>query len=83
MFYVLDSASVTDLNFNTDDSGSNFLIPEHTIKQYNKSECCISHLRIFKKSVLCIINIDTRMILLRLNFRWFDKGCVYEALKRR
>lgn len=37
MFYVLDSASVTDLNFNTDDSGSNFLIPEHTIKQYNKN----------------------------------------------
>lgn len=37
MFYVLDSASVTDLNFNTDDSGSNFLIPEHTIKHYNKN----------------------------------------------
>lgn len=82
MFYVLDSASVTDLNFNTDDSGSNFLIPEHTIKHYNKSECCISHLRVLK-SVICITNIDTRMILLRLNFRWFDKGCVYEALKRR
>lgn len=37
MFYVLDAASVTDLNFNTDDSGSNFLIPEHTIKRYNKN----------------------------------------------
>lgn len=82
MFYVLDAASVTDLKFNTDDSGSNFLIPEHTIKQYNKSECCISHLRILK-SVICITHIDTLKILLLLNFRWFDKGGVYEALKRR
>lgn len=82
MFYVLDAASVTDLNFNTDDSGSNFLIPEHTLKQYNKSKGCISHLRILK-SVVCITQIDTHMILLLLNFRWFDKDCVYEALKRR
>lgn len=69
MFYVLDAASVTDLNFNTDDSGSNFLIPEHTIKQYNKSKGCISHLRLLM-SVVCI----TQLIHVWFCYFWILDG---------
>ncbi|XP_048759186.2 adhesion G protein-coupled receptor L1-like isoform X2 [Ostrea edulis] len=37
MFYVLDSASAADMRFNSDDTDSDFLIPSHAIKHYNRN----------------------------------------------